>query len=495
MGYLKITSLLFFLIVTNASTTTPQIHNTTGLAYFYQGKYAQAFEEFLSAARKDPNNVVAHFNLGRIFERQSKYKDAFVQYQRTLSLDPSHDQARIGYQKLIRFREQVKLRVKSDDEVLEEKIGKKDIRSEAAKDKLLKKRLLQIDGHFAKKNYRAALDVTQRALRFFPENGDLQLYLGRYYFIAEQYARCVSEIRRALQNNVSERDVAFYLLALAYENLGDFEKSESALRKAVDLSPSNSVFYDRLGIVLQKLNKDPKAVSKFREGVRINPSSIDTRVRLNKLSKELSLKTFHNGKLKFEEREYPAAKRLLQEALEYGQLNPTDIEEAEMLVKISDYWLGKKRKVERVRIQQVRNTQNIIHEEKVTFSDATNFPKEYMGRYVQWRGRVIHIKEKRRYYELLVDMDVDNEYQEDMEMRTWVLVRIDGERPGDTRLSYLSEAEIEGKYKDWKFLKNPWNGQVSIRRQPVVYLTEGKFSHSQFGPGVLRVFPKVDYRQ
>ena len=58
------------------------------------------------------------------------------------------------------------------------KIGKKDIRSEAAKDKLLKKRLRQIDGHFAKKNYRAALDITQRGLRFFPDNGDLQLFLA-----------------------------------------------------------------------------------------------------------------------------------------------------------------------------------------------------------------------------------------------------------------------------------------------------------------------------
>ena len=386
MVYLKTVSLLFFLVATLTSATTPQIHNTTGLAYFYQGKYAQAFEEFLSAARKDPNNVIAHFNLGRIFERQGNYKDAFVQYQRTLSLDPSHDQARIGYQKLIRFREQVKLRVKSNDEVLEEKIGKKDIRSEAAKDKLLKKRLRQIDGHFAKKNYRAALDITQRGLRFFPDNGDLQLFLGRFYFIEEQYARCVSEILKAIDNNVSEADVAYYLLALAYENLGDFEKAEAALRKAVDISPSNSVFYDRLGIILQKLNKDPKAVTKFREGVRINPTSVDTRVRLNKLSKELSLKTFHNGKLKFEEREYPAAKRLLREALDYGQLSPADMEEAQMLVKISDYWLGKKRKVERVRVQQVRNTQNIIHQEKVTFSDATNFPKEYMGRYVQWRG-------------------------------------------------------------------------------------------------------------
>ena len=148
------------------------------------------------------------------------------------------------------------------------KIGKKDIRSEAG-NKLLKKRLL-IDGRFAKKNYRAALDVTQRALRFF-ENGDLQLYLGRYYFIAEQYIRCISEIRRALQNNVSGRDVAFYLLALTYENLVIL-KSLGQHFEAVDLSPSNSVFCDRLGIVLKKLNKDPKAVGKFREGVRINPS-------------------------------------------------------------------------------------------------------------------------------------------------------------------------------------------------------------------------------
>ena len=44
--------------------------------------------------------------------------------------------------------------------------------------------------------------------------------------------------------------------------------------------------------------------------------------------------------------------------------------------------------------------------------------------------------------ELLVDMDVDNECK-----KIWKCVRgfwcIDGEHPGDTRLSYLGEAEIE----------------------------------------------------
>ena len=92
LGFLTILTLSTFL----GFATTAQIHNTTGLAYYYQAKFAQAFEEFLSAVQKDPNNVVAHYNLGRIFEKQAKYKDAFVQYQRTLSLDPSHDQARIG---------------------------------------------------------------------------------------------------------------------------------------------------------------------------------------------------------------------------------------------------------------------------------------------------------------------------------------------------------------------------------------------------------------
>lgn len=483
------------LLAPSCFTTTPQIHNTTGLAYYYQAKFAQAFEEFLSAVQKDPNNVVAHYNLGRIFEKQAKYKDAFVQYQRTLSLDPSHDQARIGYQRLIRFREKVKLRVKSEDEQLEEKVSKRDIRAEAAREELLEKRIRQIDKYFGAKDYRAALDVIQRGLRFFPRNGDLLLYLGRYYFISEEYLMCISEIRKALQYKVSEPDVAYYLLALAHENLGDFAKAEKALRQAVELSPGNSVFYDRLGIILQKLNQDPNAVKKFQEGVRINPGSIDTRVRLNKLSKELSLSTFHNGKLKFEVRDYPEAKRLLSQALDYGQLDAKDAEEAQMLLKISEYWLSKKERIESVRVQQVRNTQDIIHEERVTFEDATNFPREYQGRYVNWRGRVIHINEKSNYFEMIVDLDEDNEYQEDLEMRSWILVKVEGPRPDDTRLSYLSHAEIEGKYKTYKYLKNPWNGQVSVRRQPVVYLSEGKFSHNQFAPGVLRVFPQVDYKQ
>ena len=495
MRYLNSLIISVFLLSSGLTfATTPQIHNTAGLAYYYQGKYAQAFEEFLSALRKDPNNVVAHFNMGRIFERQGKLKDAFVQYQRTLSLDPGHEAARLGYQRLIRFREKVKLRVQSEDEVLEEKIKKNDIRSEAAKDQLLSKRKRQIERHFAKKNYRSALDVTERTLRVFPNSGDLYFYLGRYYFIEEEYSRSVDELKKALKFGVSEEDVVYYLMALDFDNLGDYRRAEAALRRAIDRAPSNSVYYDRLGDILRKQGKDDGAFSEFNEGIKVNPSSVDTRVKLNKLSKELSLRTYHNGRLAFEQRDYPKAQQLLERATKYGQLKQEDLENAKMYLKITEHWLSKDRKIKRVQEVQRKKTLNIKHEEKVSFDDAVTYPDVYLGRYVQWRGRVIHIKERRKHYEVLIDLKKSDEFQEDLEMRHWLLLWIDGKRPSDMRLSYLSDAVFEGKYKDWKVLKNPWNGQFSMRRQPVIYMTEGKFSNPNYGSGHVRVFPEIDYK-
>jgi len=92
-------------------------------------------------------------------------------------------------------------------------------------------------------------------------------------------------------------------------------------------------------------------------------------------------------------------------------------------------------------------------------------------------------------------MDEENDFQEDLEMDSFVLLWIHGQIPGDKRLSYLGKVEFEGKYKGDKYLKNPFNNHYSVRRQPVVYLTDGKFRNEAFGPGFLRVFPEVDYRE
>jgi len=68
---------------------------------------------------------------------------------------------------------------------------------------------------------------------------------------------------------------------------------------------------------------------------------------------------------------------------------------------------------------------------------------------------------------------------------------VKGKIPDDRRLSYLGMAEIKGKLKDSAFVRNPYNKNVSSRKQPVVLLTEGRFENREFGSGFLRVYPEA----
>ena len=487
--------LLAFLFLSENGASSAQIHNTAGLAFYYQGKYAQAFEEFLSALKRDPNNVVAHYNLGRVFERQGKLQDAFIQYQRTLSLDPAQDGARRGDQRLIRFKEKIELRVQSREEILEEQLKKNDVRAEAARDELLSKRLRQIEELFSKREYALVRDLIADSMQVFQQSGDLHFYMARYHFIEERYSRSLQELNTALELGVGEEDVTRYLIGLNYESLGDYRRAEIHLRKAVELAPSNGVYYERLGRVLQRQGKDTTALQELREGVRVSPGNLETQVRLKKLSRELSLKTYHEGRLAFEHRKYEKAHQLLEKAIEVGQLSGDDLEEAKVLFRISDFWVRKSRRVQQITENQRRNTQKIDLDQRVEFEEVRDAPRVYEGRYVSWSGVVIDVVQKASHYEILVDMDSENDFQEDLEMNSLVLLWVHGTIPQDQRLSYLGTVKFEGKYKGDKYLKNPFNNHYSVRRQPVVYLTDGKFRNEAFGPGFLRVFPEVDYRE
>jgi len=497
MNALKILLISFCLLgqMSHSFAASAQLHNTAGLAYYYQGKYAQAFKEFLETLKQDPNNLVAHFNLGRVFEKQGKPKDAFIQYQRSLSLNPTHDGAKRGYKRLIRFKERVELRVQSPEEVLEEKIKKGGLRSEAAREDLLQKRLGQIQTLISKADYISAREIVEGSLEAFPKSGELYFHLARLYFLEDRTVRTLQELSKALQYGMDSTDMAYYLMALSYERLGDYRRAELSLRKAIELAPSSSLYYERLGQVLERQGKDKTALDEYREGVRIDPSSAQSQVRLKKLSRELALKTYHNGRLAFEKRDYPKAHRLLTKAIDYGQLREDDLQEAKTLVKIANYWLRKSRRIQRVKESQRVRTQAIDLTQDVELEDILEAPHVYADRYVSWEGTVVHIEQKMDHYEVLVDTESNNDFQEDVEMNSMVLLWVYGKLPSDQRLSYLGTVEFEGKYKDRRFLKNPFNHHHSVRRMPVIYVTDAKFRNESFGQGFLRVFPEVDYRQ
>ncbi|MCO4782275.1 MAG: tetratricopeptide repeat protein [Candidatus Cloacimonetes bacterium] len=496
MKFIKISSFLFILLINIQviSSQSAQLSNTVGLAHFYKGQYSEAFDEFLKALKKDPNNVVSHFNLGRIFEKQGKYKDAFVQYQRTLSLDPNHRSARAGYERLIRYKKKIKLKVKSKDEILEERIDKKDVRSEVAKEELLERRIRQVNELFDQRRYKEARLVLERTIRYNPDSGDLYFHLGRYFYVVDQFTASIQKLKKALALGTQEEDVAHYLIGLDYEQLGDYNKSKNSLQRALELSPSNSVYYEKLGTVLQKFGKNSAAYQQYKEGIRVNPSNVVTRVKLNKISRELSLKTYAEGKLAFERRDYLTAKKLLKKAITFRNLNAEQLEEAQNLLGISEYWSKKNQKVTRIKENQRKKTQNLRLNKTITFEEAVTSRGIYEGQYVSWRGVVIGLKEYSNRFEVIVDTDEENDHQEDLEGHSLVVLNIRGRLPADRRVGYLGTVAFEGKFKKSAYIKNPFNKNYSVRKQPYVEVTDSRFWNPDYGTGPFRVLPQVDYK-
>lgn len=496
MKFIQLASIVFVLFtsIQVVSSQSAQLSNTVGLAHFYKGHYSEAFDEFLNALKKDPNNIVAHFNLGRIFEKQGKYKDAFVQYQRTLSLDPNHRSARAGYEKLIRYKKKIKLKVRSKDELLEEQIDRKDVRSEIAKEELLERRIRQVNELFDQRRYKDARLVLERTIRYNPDSGDLYFHLGRYFYVVDQFTASIGKLKKALRLGTKEEDVAHYLIGLDYEQLGDYSKSKEALQKALELSPSNSIYYEKLGNVLQKFGKNSAAYQQYKEGIRVNPSNVVTRVKLNKISRELSLKTYAEGKLAFERRDYLKARRLLKKAISFRNLNAEQLEEAQNLLGISEYWSKKNQKVTRIKENQRKKTQDLRLNKTISFEDAVTSRGIYEGEYISWWGIVIGIKEYSNRFELIVDTDSENDHQEDLEGHTLCILSIRGRLPADRRVGYLGKVSFEGKFKKSKYVKNPFNKNYSVRKQPYIEVTDSRFWNPDYGTGPFRVLPQVDYK-
>lgn len=69
--------------------TAPQLVQA-GLAAVQQGNDDAAFSAFTQAAKKDPNNVYAHYNLGYLYQKRGNTQQALQEYGLALQANPKY---------------------------------------------------------------------------------------------------------------------------------------------------------------------------------------------------------------------------------------------------------------------------------------------------------------------------------------------------------------------------------------------------------------------
>ena len=64
-----------------------------GIAYYDQGEFDEAIEEFTEAIELDPEYAIAYYNRGWAYDEKGEYDEAIADYNKAIELDPELDVA------------------------------------------------------------------------------------------------------------------------------------------------------------------------------------------------------------------------------------------------------------------------------------------------------------------------------------------------------------------------------------------------------------------
>lgn len=198
-----------------------QGHMNRALRLLGEGQMQTAAKEFELALKRDPDNAAAHTYLVVVYGELSRYAEAEAHYEAGLALDPGRVKLHYNYGVL-----QLKQR-RLDEAVLA-------FRRALALDENYINAYLNLGAVFeARKQPDEAAEQYRAALAHDPENRQAGYFLGRALLRTRDYSGAAAQLERVLEP-VDQR-TPDYLLALAhaYRGLGESDKSEAALRRAI----------------------------------------------------------------------------------------------------------------------------------------------------------------------------------------------------------------------------------------------------------------------
>lgn len=208
-----------------------------------QGKQKEAIALFRQVIHSQPNNALAHFNLGVLYRQTDNHKQAEYHFKRAWTLAPNRHEALV---ELIRV-------------CLE--TGK----------------MPEADAHFR---------TLQSRFSKLPElpliAGSVAMAKGDWKGSYEQF--------KAAQTRLPKDSRPYYNAGLAAYQLAKYEAALKEFRKVTELSPKDVSAWKAVGMTYEALKMPDKAIESYTRALQIEPEDVPTRLRrgsLNENQKQL----------------------------------------------------------------------------------------------------------------------------------------------------------------------------------------------------------------
>ncbi len=203
---------------------------------------------FTQALRADPENFVAHDNIGVELDQRGQFEEALHHYRETLRIKPGDRNGESNFA----------------------------LASFAKGERLI-----------AAGKQEEALDVIREGLRYLPRHALARVHVGRILSAKQQVAEALREFDAAIE--IEPSLAAAHMgrgVAMAQSNRP--VDARSAFEKTVELEPANVEARFNLGIVLAVLGQTAMARTQFQEVIRLNPGFTPAREALAEIGAQVS---------------------------------------------------------------------------------------------------------------------------------------------------------------------------------------------------------------
>jgi cellulose synthase operon protein C len=288
-----------------------------------------AVNSLQQALKDDPNNAVAHYQLGLAFDLQHNDSRAESEWREATRMRPDLTDAQVALAN-------IELR-RGDFDALTQTAQQIIATAPFAPEGYLMRAMAEMS---RRKFPESEQDLT-RVMGIAPASAAPYIQMGNLYQLQKQYPEAIKFYQQALDKNPASND-ALQGIMNAYLTQKKVDEAIAAARAQIAKTPDVSGFYDLLGTALFEKKDARGAESAFRKAIELDANNSDALLKLGQIqvaegSTDQALATYRQsmqdhpheisfcilaGELYESQRNWDQAKALYQRALEIQPDNP-----------------------------------------------------------------------------------------------------------------------------------------------------------------------------
>lgn len=251
-------------------------HDVDALVYKGQIQLRQndnsgAVDTLQTALKNDPDNAVAHYQLGIAFDQQHNEARAESEWREAVRIRPDLTDAQRALASLEIRRGDTDALLQTAEQIIKQ--------APAAPDGYLLKGMAQI----SRQNYGEAQKSAELAMQRSPQSPAPYIQMGNIHLAQKQYADAVKYYQGALDRDSNSSEGLSGVMN-TYVAQKEFDKAIAAAQTQIAKQPNNSNFYDLLGTALFNGRKDlAGAETALKKAVDLDKTNTDALEKLGKV--------------------------------------------------------------------------------------------------------------------------------------------------------------------------------------------------------------------